>query len=100
MSSIRAAVVQFEHVAGNKEANFAKIEMFAVRAAERGVRILVFPECCITGYWFLRNLTLAELRKLSEPVPVGPSAGRLLALARRHDMTIGAGLVESDGDCL
>lgn len=98
MTTLRAAAVQFEHAAGDKSANFAKIESFAARAAERGVRLLAFPECCITGYWFLRNLTRPQLGEIAEPVPAGPSTQRLLSLARRHDMTIGAGLVESDGD--
>src|SRR3954471_24657599 len=97
MSTIRAAAVQFEHAAGDKEANFAKIESFIRRAAEQGVQLLAFPECCVTGYWFLRNLSLPQLQALAEPVPGGPSTQRLLALARRHDMTLGAGLIESDG---
>jgi predicted amidohydrolase len=98
MVTIRAAVVQFEHVAGDKEANFAKIESFARRAAADDVQILAFPECCITGYWYLRNLTRDGLGRLAEPVPDGPSTRRLLALSRELKMTIGAGLVESDGD--
>ncbi len=97
MSTIRAAVVQFEHTAGNKPANFAKIESFARRAAQQQVEILAFPECCITGYWFLRNLTRSQLMDLAEKVPDGPSTQRLLALARQHNMLIGAGLIESDG---
>jgi predicted amidohydrolase len=96
MSTIRAAVVQFEHLAGSKEGNFAKIESFAERAARQEVRILAFPECCITGYWFLRNLSVNELRQLAENVPGGVSSQRLMALARRYDMTIGAGLIEAD----
>jgi predicted amidohydrolase len=98
MPTLRAAVVQFEHAAGDKQANFAKIESFARRAAQDGVRLLAFPECCITGYWYLRNLTHAQLKDLAEPVPAGPSTQRLLALSRELDMTIGAGLVESGDD--
>jgi predicted amidohydrolase len=96
MESIRAAVVQFEHAAGDKAANFAKIERYAAEAATRGVRLLAFPECCVTGYWFLRNLTHRQLIDLAEPVPHGPSTRRLLDLSRRHGMTLGAGLVEHD----
>src|SRR3954468_13640157 len=88
MAILRAAVVQFEHAAGDKAANFAKIERFASDAAERGVQLLAFPECCITGYWFLRNLTRAHLTDLAEPIPDDPSTQRLLHLSRRLDMTI------------
>ena len=100
MQTIRAAVVQFEHVAGDKEANFARIEAFAMRAARQGVRLLAFPECCISGYWFLRKLSRDQLVSLAEPVPSGPSTQRLLFLAKLYAMTIGAGWIESDGEKL
>ena len=98
MKSIRVAAVQFEHAAGDKAANLAKIRGFVEQAAGQGVEIIVFPECCITGYWFLRNLSRDELVALAEPVPDGPSSQELLALARTHGMTIGAGLVEIRDD--
>lgn len=94
MRDIRVASVQFEHAAGDKEANFAKIEHFAQDAASQGVRIIVFPEMCITGYWFLRTLSRDELLTLAEPVPDGPSTKRLLELSQRYGLTIGAGLLE------
>jgi predicted amidohydrolase len=100
MTSIRAAAVQFEHAAGNKPANFAKMEAFARQAAGNGVQLLAFPECCITGYWFLRNLSRGQLDALAEPVPVGPSTRRLLELARIHQLIIGAGLIEAADDTL
>ncbi len=100
MRDIRVASVQFEHAAGDKDANFAKIRRFAGEAAGRGVEIVAFPECCITGYWFLRNLSREQLLKLAEPVPDGPSTQALLELSRTHGMTIGAGLVEINGDNL
>jgi predicted amidohydrolase len=96
MRNIRVASVQFEPVAGDKRANLAIIESFVSAAALRGVQILAFPECCITGYWFLRNLTRAQLSALSEPVPGGPSSRQLSGLAVSYGMTIGAGLVEVD----
>lgn len=83
-----------ESAAGDKEANFTKIEAFAQQAARRGVQLLVLPECCITGYWFIRNLTPKQLADLAEPIPNGPSTKRLVALAKKYKLTIGAGLVE------
>lgn len=96
MRNIRVGTVQFEHAAGDKAANFAKIRRFVGEAGQQGVGILAFPECCITGYWFLRKLDLPALRALAEPVPDGPSTRELLALSRGSGMTIGAGLVEAD----
>src|SRR5689334_3002651 len=97
-TSIRAAAVQFEHAAGDKAANFVKIEAFLQRAAEQEVRLIAFPECCVTGYWFLRKLTRGQLVELAEPVPEGPSARRALGLAHQFNMTIGVGLVEAAPD--
>jgi predicted amidohydrolase len=94
MRDVRVAAVQFESAAGDKDANFRKVAGFVAAAAGRGVEILVCPECCLTGYWFLRRLTVPQLAEIAEPVPDGPSSARLLDLAVRHRLTIGAGLVE------
>jgi len=92
--SVRVAAVQFEHVAGDKGVNLDKIRHFVYRAAQAGVEIIAFPECCITGYWFLRHLSHDDLTELAEPVFDGPSSQNLVSLAKEHTMTIGAGLVE------
>ena len=96
MRDIRVAAVQMEHASGDKEANFNKIAHFAQQAAERRVEILVLPECCITGYWFLRRQSQEQLQRLAERVPDGESTQRLLRLSKEHGMTIGAGLIEID----
>jgi predicted amidohydrolase len=98
MTRLRAAAIQFEAAAGDKPANFEKIRAFLEEAGRRQVELAVFPECSITGYWFLRRLSTAELTALAEPVPDGPSTLELLALARGHNLTIGAGLVELGED--
>src|SRR4051812_931110 len=98
MRNIRVAAVQFQHAAGDKAANLATIERFGGSAAEQQVEIIAFPECCISGYWHLRKLSREELAALAEPLPDGPAAQRLLALAKQHSMTIGAGLIERGDD--
>ena len=92
---LRVASVQFESVPADKDANFRTMERFVERAASEGARLIVFPECCITGYWFIRNLSSDALARLAEPVFDGPSSQRLQALAQAYGVTIGAGLVES-----
>ena len=92
---LRVASVQMESAPGDKEGNFAKTERFVAEAAGRGVRVIVFPECGLTGYWFVRNLSLEQLSALAEKVPDGPSTQRLIAMARRYGLTIGAGLIEA-----
>jgi predicted amidohydrolase len=91
---LRVAAVQMESVAGDKDANLIIMERFVAHAAMQGVQVIVFPECCITGYWFLRNLTSQQLDDLAEPVIGGESVQRLAALARQYNISIGAGLVE------
>jgi len=97
MRDLRAAAVQFESAPGDKERNFATLERFVAEARSLGVEILVSPECGLTGYWFLRRLTVPQLGALAEPVPDGASCRRLLRLAREQRMTVGAGLLEAGG---
>jgi predicted amidohydrolase len=97
MRDVRVAAVQMESAAGDKEANFATLERLARAAALRGAALALFPECCLTGYWFLRRLGVEQLAALAEPVPGGPSLKRLLALAAELGVSLGAGLVESAG---
>ena len=92
---LRVASVQFESAPGDKEANFRRIEAFVEQAARQNARLIVFPECCITGYWFIRNLSEKALAQMAEPIFDGPSSQRLIDLAKKFGMTIGAGLVEA-----
>jgi predicted amidohydrolase len=95
MRDARVAAVQMESAAGDKDANFARLEALAGEAASKGAVLTLFPECCLTGYWFLRRLTVPRLAELAEPVPGGPSCERLLALSARLGTSLGAGLVEA-----
>ncbi len=97
---LRCGVVQFQHAAGATEANFSVVDRFAWQAQAQGVKVLAFPEMCLTGYWHARHLDRAGWETLSEPVPEGPSTRRLLNLSRELDMILGVGLVERAGDRL
>lgn len=94
--NIRAGVVQFESVPGNKKANFEKIDRFCEIAFSKGVEILAFPECSITGYWFLRKQTKKSLNNLAEHVFDGYSSKSLIDRAKDFNMIIGSGLIEKD----
>ncbi|MCK4323029.1 MAG: nitrilase family protein [Armatimonadetes bacterium] len=98
MRDICVAAVQIEHKNGDKPANRDKIGQFVEEAAQSGAEIVVFPECCITGYWFLRNLSRSRLEELAEPVPEGRSSEFLGELATKYELTVGAGLVEITDD--
>jgi len=98
MKDIRVASVQLHHAPGDKEANLAVIRRFVEEAARQRVEMIAFPECCISGYWHLRHLLREEITALAEPVFGGPASQMLLALSKKHGMTIGAGLIERTAD--
>lgn len=98
MEKIRAASVQFNHRAGDKEYNLSRIREFTVSAAEKKVDMVVFPEMCVTGYWHVRNLSKNEVDLLAELVPEGPTSKELLSLSAAHNIVIGAGLIERSED--
>jgi len=94
MNELKAGSVQFNHRPGDKDYNLGRVREFVASAADAAVDLLVFPEMCITGYWHLRGLSRSDIELLAEPVPAGPSSQALLSLSSRHNMTIGAGLIE------
>jgi predicted amidohydrolase len=91
---ITVATVQFNHKANDKQYNLGRIEYFVKKAAQKGVKLIVFPEMCITGYWHVRNLSQPQIEALAETVPDGPSSHKLRELAEKYDLIIGAGLIE------
>jgi len=98
MKKINAASVQFQHAPGDKKYNFDRIHSFVESAFKQNVDLLVFPEMCITGYWHIRHSSREEIENLAEPIHIGPSTRRLMSLASKYRMTIGAGLIEQSDD--
>ncbi|MFW6153658.1 MAG: nitrilase-related carbon-nitrogen hydrolase [Planctomycetota bacterium] len=49
MNPLRVASVQLESTPMDEDANFDTVEQFVRRAADRGVELFIFPECCLTG---------------------------------------------------
>ncbi len=94
MNRITVATVQFNHKPNDKNYNFCRIEHFVKKAAKKAVKLMTFPEMCITGYWHVRNLTQQQIENLAEAVPEGPSCQKLLELSKKYDIIIGAGLLE------
>lgn len=96
MENIIIATAQFEHTSADKEKNLATIDDLAGKAAAKGAQVIAFHECSVTGYSFARNLTREQLLELAEPIPDGPSIQILKNIAKKHDITILAGLFEKD----
>lgn len=97
MQPLRAAAIQFNHRPGDKAFNLGRLRELTAAAVAQGVDLAVFPEMCLTGYWHVRNLSRGQIESLAEPIP-GPLSAELLELARTHDLTLGAGLIERGDD--
>ena len=98
MRDIRVAAVQFQHAPGDKARNLGRVRQLAGDAARAGAEIVAFPEMCLTGYWHVRKLSNEAFAALAEPVPDGPMTRALLDLSRELGLTVGAGLLEREGD--
>src|SRR5262249_38839802 len=96
MRDIRVAAAQFEHRNNDKAYNLSCVRALTRRAVEQGAEMVVFHECCLSGYTFLQHLDRAQLAQVAEPVPDGPSVRALVGLAREYGTVVMAGLVESD----
>lgn len=96
MKNLKIATVQFEHRSKDKKRNLAEIRRLCGKSAEDGAKIIVFHECCISGYTIANSLTKNELFELAEFIPDGPSIQTLRDIADELDITILAGLFEKD----
>ena len=95
---MKVATVQFQHRAGDRSYNFDVIKTFVEQASAEDVELIVFPECCLTGYWHLRHLDRPEIYRLAEEVPDGPYCQRLWKLSKAKNMSLGVGLIERTVD--
>ncbi|PJC85593.1 acyltransferase [Vibrio sp. HA2012] len=96
MEDVRVASVQFNHRANDKRYNLSVIKHYVEKAAQQDVKIIVFPEMCITGYWHVSTLSESDIRALSEYVPQGETCQILLDMSVKYNISIGAGLIEKD----
>lgn len=95
-SHIKIAGVQMDVALADKAANLKRIVQFTEAAALDGAKLVVFPECAVTGYCFESR---EEALEYAEPVP-GPSCEQLAGVCRRFDVSVVFGLLERDGERL
>ena len=93
---LRAAVVQMASTPLDPADNLARIETWLAHAADEGARLVVFPECIVTGYF----LSGPEAEAIAEPIP-GLRTEHLARACARHALSAVVGLIERspDGDC-
>jgi predicted amidohydrolase len=93
---IKIAGVQMDVTFGDVAANRAAILGGLARAADLGARLVVFPECALTGYCFESK---AEAMPHAEPIP-GPTTEAVARACRERGVHAVFGLLERDGDRL
>jgi|UniRef100_UPI00404AA3C9 predicted amidohydrolase len=98
MKKLKISTAQFENKSGDKEYNLSVIDKLAGKAATEGSKVIAFHECSITGYTFARHLSKDQMLEVAEIIPDGPSIVKLSEIAKKHDITILAGLFEKDKD--
>jgi 5-aminopentanamidase len=96
MNNLKISTAQFENHSGDKNYNLSVIEKLAQKAAEEGSHVISFHECSITGYTFARHLTKTQMLELAEVIPDGPSILKLIAIAKKCNISVLAGLFEKD----
>lgn len=96
MKNLKIATAQFENKSGDKSYNLSVIEKLSREAALAGAHVINFHECSVTGYTFARKLSKEQMLDLAEYIPDGPSIKTLISIAKKHQITILAGLFEKD----
>ena len=98
MRDIRIGAAQFEHRNGDTPHNLSRIRELTGQAVEQGAEVVSFHECCISAYTYVQAFSKPQLAEIAESVPDGPGTRELIDIAREHQVTVLAGLVEIDGD--
>ena len=90
---LKAAGVQFNPEISLKDENVKRCVKMIEEAAENEARLIVFPECAITGYAFDSR---AEVELYAESIP-GPLTGTVTSPCRKLNVFVILGLVEQVG---
>jgi 5-aminopentanamidase len=94
MSLWKIALIQMDCVFADIQANLKRIAAKTIEAAQQGARLVVFPECILTGYGFS---SLEEAIPVAETIP-GPSTKKLSQIADQHGIFIVYGMLERDSE--
>jgi N-carbamoylputrescine amidase len=90
MKDIRVAAAIFNSPVGKIRQNLDRMVIWIAEARKQGAAIICFPELNISGY-----CTRDDIRRTAEPIP-GEVSRHLVQLARDHQISILAGLAESE----
>jgi N-carbamoylputrescine amidase len=90
MKDIRIAVVVTHSHVGDTAGDLKRTASWIKAAARQGAAIICFPELNLTGYF-----SGPGIQKYAEPIP-GPASDFVTDIARKNNITVLAGMAESD----
>jgi predicted amidohydrolase len=93
---LKLALAQVDVAYRDVASNLAKVRSRVEEAARAGARLVVFPECGLTGYAFPDPPTA---RSASIPVP-GPVTAEIERICAAAGVHVAVGLIERDGERL
>lgn len=92
---MKVAAVQMDVKILDNQRNLARVLDLLERAAKDGAKLVVFPECALSGYCFTSR---EEALPAAENIP-GPSTEKLAAAAKRLGVSAVVGMMErADGN--
>ena len=96
-SLVKVAAIQMEPHIGDKEHNVLESLRLIDEAGKKGIKLMVLPELCNTGYMFNSR---EEAFALSEVVPEGLSSSAWIERCKKYDAYIVAGISEREDNKL
>lgn len=88
---VKVAVAQTPAVLGDTAGNCAALAARLAEAAADGVKLIIFPECSLTGYMFADRETARAAAIRAD----GPEIRQMEALCKRYDVEIVVGFLEA-----
>ena len=93
MTKTSIACAQIDCRIGDVESNRSKVIDRIGEAADRAARLVIFPECAITGYAFE---SLEEAAQFAEPID-GPTAEAVSRACQQTGLYAVVGFIEKEG---
>src|SRR5690349_166724 len=93
MANTKIACVQMDVAIGEVEVNQRKIVQRIPEAAAQGARLVIFPECALTGYCFN---SLDEASAFAQPLD-GPASEAIANACRETGAFAVVGFIEKEG---
>lgn len=93
---VKVAAAQINPKIMKNDLNLGKILLFTQEASANNVKLIVFPECALTGYRFRSK---EEAIPYAEPIP-GPTTDAVAKICKDLDIHVIFGLLELDKDKL